>query len=357
MNRNSKNLIFVHISFVLLVSILLWLPIDLNYKIQTKGLILPAYEWSLTRTVDGNLISAYKDNIKGTVNNLGVTEFRRGDVVEFQLNPGIANSLIVNQGDTIGRISSNEEERNLIQLLGQFEILNAELEFYSTGKKPEDIQEAQRKLELVIQDYETQKKLTSRAEVLFHDRVISDQNYDIALNDLRLKEIRKNIAEAQYLSAITGDKPEMVALIIAKRDALQKQIAQVQNRINYFTLISPVSGMIVSNRGLSNHEVVINIADTSSYVVLVPFQLIDKDYVKIGQEVEIILNKVKERPRGKIIKIDNVVQMVDYKQTLFATVQFNNKTPLIPGSFAEITILSDEIPLLEYFKRFFQINI
>lgn len=356
MRKKAKNLLFVHISFVLLVSILLWLPIDLDYKIQTKGLILPAYEWSLTRTVDGNLISAYKDNIKGTVNSLGVTEFRRGDVVEFNLNPQITNTLTVNLGDTIGRISSNEEERNLIQLLGQFDILNAELDFYSTGKKPEDIQEAQRKLELVIQDFETQKKLTTRAETLFNDKVISDQNYDIALNDLKLKEIRKNIAEAQYLSATTGDKPEMVALIKAKRDALQKQIAQVQNRINYFTLTSPVSGMVVSNRGLSNNEVVINIADTSSYVVLVPFQLIDKDYVKIGQEVEIILDKVKERPKGKIIKIDNVVQMVDYKQTLFATVEFDNYVPLLPGSFAEITILGDEIPLVDYMKRFFQIN-
>ncbi|CAN5306391.1 hypothetical protein BH23BAC1_BH23BAC1_24040 [soil metagenome] len=357
MRKNTKNLIFVHISFVFVVSVLLWLPIDLSYNIQTRGLILPAYEWSLSRTIDGNLISAYKDNIKGTVNSLGVTEFRRGDVVEFNLNPEISGSLTVNRGDTIGRISSNEEERNLIQLLGQFDILNAELEYYSTGKKPEDIQEAERKLELVIQDYETQRKLTSRAETLFNDKVISDQNYDIALNDLKLKEIRKNIAEAQYLSATTGDKPEMVALIKAKSDALQKQISQVQNRINYFTLISPISGMVVSNRGLSNDEVVINIADTSSYVLLVPFQLIDKDYVKIGQEVELILNKVKEKPKGKIIKIDNVVQMVDYKQTLFATVEFNNHIPLLPGSFAEISILGDEIPLVEYMKRFFQINL
>ncbi len=69
----------------------LFFPYQVGYNIETKGLVLPAHEWSLIRSIEGNLISSYKDNIKGSVNSFGVTEFQRGDVVEFKLHPKISS--------------------------------------------------------------------------------------------------------------------------------------------------------------------------------------------------------------------------------------------------------------------------
>jgi ABC-type oligopeptide transport system substrate-binding subunit len=251
-------------------------------------------------------------------------------------------------------IYSNEQERNLIQLLGDFEILKAEYNFHTTGQKPEDIQQAKTRLEFVRQDLLTQKKLTQRAENLFKEAVISDQEYELSLNDLKLKEIQIDIAEAHYLSVSTGDKPEMAALIKAKIDALSNQISQVKNRLNFFTVTSPVSGMVVSNRGIDNNEIVINIADTSSLVLLVPFELKELPYIKHDQEVVIGRNGIKVI--GRILTIDNVVQTIDFKQALFATVVIEGNSDLIPGSFAEATIQSGELSLVEYLKRIFNIT-
>ena len=57
----------------------------------------------------------------------GVTEFQRGDVVQFLLNPKMSNQKYVLAGDTIGWIVSNEEQRNLIQLKGELNIMKAEM--------------------------------------------------------------------------------------------------------------------------------------------------------------------------------------------------------------------------------------
>lgn len=353
MVKNKINLLIL--AFLLLASIIIYFfPFPVSYNIESKGLIIPAHEWSLVRSVEGNLISSYKDNIKGTVNSFGVTEFQRGDVVEFKLHAKIPFVDVIGTGDTIGMIYSNEQERNLIQLLGEFEILNAEYQFYTTGQKPEDIQEAKRRLEFVKQDLLTQQKLTKRSEGLFKESVISDQEYEISLNDLKLKEIQIEIAEAQYLSVSTGDKPEMAAVIKAKIDALENQINQVKRRFNFYTVTSPVSGMIVSNRGLENSEIVINIADTSSLVVLVPFDFKEFPYIKKGQEVSIGSNG--HKTSGSILNIDNVVQIIDSKQALFATVIIENHSEIIPGSFAEVSIHCDDLTLMDYLQRILNIT-
>jgi multidrug efflux pump subunit AcrA (membrane-fusion protein) len=356
MEKKYLNAIFC-VSALLGVILLFQLPITVRYDVATRGLIIPAHEWSLARTIEGNLISAYKDNIKGSVNSYGVTEFQRGDVVEFKLNPAIYSSLSVRKGDTIGVLYSNEEERKLKQLLGQYEILNAELKYHTTGKKVEDVQEARRKLELVKQKLDTQRKLMDRTEALYLDSLISNQKYEVDLNELRIKEINKDIAEAQYNSAITGDKVERAGVVMAKIRALDEQIEQVRARLNYFTLISPITGMVVLNRGLDNSELLINIVDTSSMVVIVPLELSERSYVNINHTVELKSRTARNVSPGKIASIDNVVQVVDNKQAFFATAIFENQAKLIPGTFTEVLIAGDTISLWEYMSRIFDLTL
>lgn len=350
MHKYKKSIILV-ILLAGILALLLLLPYQISYDVYSKGLIIPAHEWSLKRTIDGNLISSYTDNIKGAVNSYGVTEFQRGDVVEFKLNPAIYNTLSVKKGDTIGIIYSNEEERRLIQLQGQYEILKAELTFWTTGKKPEDVQEAERRLLLLQQKLETQKRLMERTEALYQDSLISHQKYELELNELRVQELSEKVAEAQFRSAITGDKPERAELIMAKIKALEDQIDKIKDRLSYFTLISPVSGMVVLNKGLDNTELLINIVDTSAYAVIIPVELTERSYLKTNDKVEVKLRNSSQKPEGQIINIDNVVQVVDGRQSFFVTAKIRNHESLVPGIFSEIKIKSSEVTPLEYTKR------
>lgn len=136
----------------------------ISFRTKTKMVIHPTEEWELCKTIDGNLISVHKNHRKNYVQNYAVTEFQRGDAVRFVLNPKIFDKEQLTIGDTIGYVYSNEEQRRLIQLLGQLGVLSAELEFHTTGQKPEDVLFAERKLILAQQELETQRKLMRRSE-------------------------------------------------------------------------------------------------------------------------------------------------------------------------------------------------
>lgn len=350
MKRQKKGLVWM-IVFLSILALAFYIPYELPYRIYTRGLIVPAYEWSLARTLEGNLISAYKDNIKGSVDTYGVTEFQRGDVVEFRLNPLIYQNLYVQKGDTIGVLYSNEEERRLIQLQGDYDILKSQLIFYTTGQKPEDVQEAEKKLALMDQELATQKGLMERMESLYRDSLISDQHYEIELNKFRTTQLSRDVAEAQYLSAITGDKPEQAELIQTQMVALQQQIQQIKTRLEYFTLLSPLSGMVVLNRGSDNSELLITIADTSSYVVLLPIDVMERKFVTENMQAEVRLSHTRQKSSGIIRSIDNVVQWVDSKQAFFATAIFSNEMEIMPGTFTEVVVHCENINIREYISR------
>lgn len=350
LTKQQKGYFWLSGLLLILVS-LLFLPVKVDYNIHTKGLVIPAHEWSLARTIEGNLVSSLKDNIQGSVKNYNVTEFQRGDVVEFKLNEELFNSRSVQKGDTIGMVYSNEEQRKLLQLQGEFDILYAELRYYTSGQKPEDVERAKRQLILAQQEVETQRRLMDRSQTLFRDSLISEQNYELELNALRLKEMQHNIAEAEYMSATTGDKPEQAELISTKMGVLKQQIDQIRARINYFTLISPVSGMVVMNRGAESSELLINIIDTSAYVVLTPLDMFERSYVKEDLDVRMKLRDLPATPAGKIISIDNVVQVVDNRQAFFATALFRNEQAIAPGLVTEILIQGEQVSPLEYAAR------
>lgn len=356
LTKQQKGYFWVSVLILILVS-LLFLPVKVDYNIHTKGLVIPAHEWSLARTVEGNLVSSLKDNIQGSLKNYNVTEFQRGDVVEFKLNEELFNARAVQKGDTIGIVYSNEEQRKLLQLQGEFDVLYAELRFYTTGEKPEDVERARRQLLLAEQEVETQRRLMDRSQTLFEDSLISEQNYELELNALRLKEMQHNIAEAEYMSATTGQKPEQANLISTKMEVLKQQIDQIRDRINYFTLISPVSGMVVMNRGAENAELLINIIDTSAYVVLTPLDMFERSYIKKDLEVRMKIRDMHATPAGKIISIDNVVQVVDNRQAFFATALFKSEQAIAPGLVTEVLIQAEQVSPLEYVERIIGLTI
>lgn len=358
MKLNNQRKRYLWLACVVVTSIIiLFLPIKLDYNIHTQGLVTPAKEWTLATNSEGNLLSTSRNNVEGTVSSYNVTEFQRGDVVEFKLNEKVIKNKAVKKGDTIGIISSNEAQRKLIQLQGDFEILKAELTFYTTGQKPEDVDKAKIRLDLATQEVETQHKLMERSESLYNDSVISDENYELELNELRVKQIRQSIAEAQYMSVITGDKPERAALITTKIRALSQQIEQIEARINYFTLTAPFDGIVLTHRGRQDENIIINIADTSAFAVLAPLEVSERRFINQDHNVILKGSFGSSKLVGKIANIDNVIQMVDYKQAIFATAVFNNNQSLTPGAIAQVEIQSERITPLAYLSRILDLTL
>lgn len=349
MDLPKKYKTWLIFSIILIAIILVSTQVTVTYAVKGKGMFMSAAEFTLIRTLEGNLVSTRRDNIHNTTSNYDVTEFQRGDVVEFRLNTDLVKRRYVNKGDTLGFISSNEEQRNLIQLKGQLEVLRAQLEFHTTGQKPEDVLLALEQWDLAKQELETQRKLMARTETLIKDGVISDQEYEIEENRLMVKELEEKIAKANYLSVTTGEKPEQEKLILAQIEALSWQISQIENRLNYFTITAPFSGKLHFPR-TPDSETIVTISDTVNTVGVIPVLLSDYEYV--SRETEAWVSEQK----GKVVTIDDDIQFVDNRQAFFVTAVWPYNAEIKSGAVMQVKLTCDEVSLFDLVIRRFRMS-
>jgi len=321
------------------------------FSTKTKMVIHPTEEWELVRTIDGNLISIQKNHIKNYVNSYAVTEFQRGDAVKFVLNPKIFDQKTINKGDTIGYVFSNEEQRRLIQLKGELGVLIAELEFHTTGQKPEDVEFASRNLALAMQELETQRKLMARSEALISDLVISKEQYDIDLNALKVKELSVELARANLASIDTGEKPEMEKLIRSKIEALNNEINQIQNRLDLLTVVSPISGTLsIDHNSLmtiplnENVETIVKIMNTEKPIGLMPIRVTHRSAINAGAEVKLR----KHENKGRVVLINNIAQISIGSPYIYYVVQLEKNLNYTFGESQDVIVVGSEIPFREF---------
>lgn len=313
--------------------------------------IHPTEEWELCKTIDGNLISVHKNHRKNYVQNYAVTEFQRGDAVRFVLNPKIFDKEQLTIGDTIGYVYSNEEQRRLIQLLGQLGVLSAELEFHTTGQKPEDVLFAERKLILAQQELETQRKLMRRSEELIIDNVISKEQYDIDLNELKVKELSVELARVNLSSVDTGEKPEMEKLIRSKIAALSNEIEQIQNRLDLLTVVSPISGKILIDHGSmiktvvsQNNETIVKIVSNDRPIGLMPIRMTHRAAISTGNQVTFR----KHDAKGKVVLINNTAQISVSSPYLFYVVDLEDYDKYTFGEIQDVVVHGAKIPFITF---------
>ncbi len=317
------------------------------FSTKTKLIIHPTQEWELVRTIDGNLISIQKNHLKNYVNSYAVTEFQRGDAVKFVLNTKIFDQDVIHKGDTIGYVYSNEEQRRLIQLKGELGVLNAELEFHTTGQKPEDVELAKRNLDLALQEFETQRKLMARSEALISDLVISKEQYDIDFNALKVKELSVELARANLASIDTGEKPEMEKLIRSKIEALSNEIGQIQNRLDLLTVVSPIRGILsIDHKSLmtiplnENVETIVKIIDIEKPIGLMPIRVAHRSAISNGAEVKLR----KDDNKGRVVLINNIAQISIGSPYMFYVVELEKNNNYTYGESQDAAVYGSEIP-------------
>jgi hypothetical protein len=346
--KHKKRLQYGMYFFVPVLLILL-VPVQLPYSVKARAAFYPVMEWQLRKNSDGNLISVHKDNRKGSLETYSITEFQRGDVVTFSLVEGILQRGYIAKGDTIGTYNSNEERRKFIELTGQLGILKAELEYYTTGQKPEDVDEALHQLKLAKQQLSTEKKLMERSRILYRDSVISEQEFEIAENNLRVKEINLDIAEARYRSITTGEKPEQEQLLRAKIIATEDQLNQVNERLESLVLRSPVSGMVIHQHQAGDNRVMA-IADTSVSIGMCALKADQRKLVNPGQEVYAeFAGKIH---KGTVVGIDNSMQFIDGYSAFFVRVAFPH-SQIPPGALVDVDIFVEDMRFFSYVGRLF----
>lgn len=235
-----------------------------------------------------------------------------------------------------------------MELEGELRVLQAERVFHTTGQKPEDVERAGREVSLAHQELETQQKLTARSKVLLRDSVIPLQQYEIDFNELKVRELAVSIAEARLMSITTGEKPEQAELIDAKVQAINWQIDQLKARISYFTLLAPISGMVVMDRFMDGSERLVMIADTSVMVAVAPVRMSDVGHLRRGDRVRTIPINGNVTVSGTVRDIDNVARPIDRHSAVFITAVLDSSNGIMPGSVENMEIIGHPLTPRQY---------
>lgn len=330
--------------------------IQIPYNINTKGMILPVKEWSLARLADGTILNTEKNNLTNKVSYFSVMEFQRGDHAEFIVNERVFNGSGVKKGDTIGYIRSYEEERRLLELAGELEEQRGLLQVYLTGEKPEEVEVAMERVILAEQEYEIQKKFLARAQTLYETDVISEEEWELALNDYQVKRQNMNIARSVGEALGSGSKQEEIDLIKTNIRFFEKQIEQAERRIEAFNILAPFSGTITRQPVPEqiDMESLMSVSDMERMIVRLPVDLYQLDYIDSGNQINLYIDSGRRTYKARVLDMDNTVQFIDQRQNVFITAVVEERPDrFIPNMLVEAEIECGELSAWNYLKRMF----
>ncbi len=351
----KKKFIYIGIATAIVLGVI-YCPFKFTYIVYATGKVFPTYEWVLGRTYDGRITETIKNNQLGVISSYAGKEFQRGDVFDFYINPEINNKQFVERGETIGIMNSTELMRQINQLKGERDVEKALLKVYSTGQKIQTIKEAETNLTLAKERFSIQDKLISRQAELFKDSLISPQQYDIAKNEYEMSKINLALAEAQIKTLSTGEKPEQIKFIAEKIENLNKQIAVLESRKEALQIKAPFSGLLQRKKGgLTSVEVLANVVDTSSYIIVTPVRIKEFKNLALGQKCVLKLFNTDCEMEGTVCHIDNAIQIIGGKQAIYVTAKIDKKCPgVYPGIFAQTNLHCGQHTIIEYSKLLFQ---
>lgn len=352
----KKALGVITILVVLVILLSVSFIIEIPFRISGRGVIMPVEEWSLLQGAGGSLVHIHENHLNGLIAEYGVSEVQRGDVARYQFNDHLIKSGFIRKGDTIAKVYTSDIHLRIIELQGDLSYQQSLLAVYQAGEKPEEIRLAENQVELALQELENQQKQTDRIIHLYAEGVVSEQDYELSVNELKVKEYALEIARSFYNTLISGGKPEDIDAIRSRIAALETQLEQMQRHIDAFHLISPVSGKVIRERNPvmeNTTEVILRIADFSSFVVLFPVDFSEEQYLETGQTVTIIPSSSAHTYTGELVAIDKTVRLISNRPKIFLTVLLSDTSEddLYRNVMVQASVECGTISFWEYMNR------
>jgi multidrug efflux pump subunit AcrA (membrane-fusion protein) len=343
----TKNRIILIIAVLSLVIIL---PISIPVSVSSKGKLLPHYTWTLSKGANGRLLTSLNDNSTGINQEFTVTQFERGDAVQFKLNLDVIKRNEINKGDTIGYVISSEIEKDIEKLKGELETARASLSVQTSSEKESIIQAEKNKLEFAETELDEQTKVYTRKKKLFDRDLISQQEFEADEARYELAKININIAKERLRTVESGAKEEEINFASAQINAIENQILVLQKRFESNNIVAPINGLI--NRLFASDTLLV-VNDTSKNVCLVPVEWSKINKIKIGQVVSISSIDVDEEIEGEVTFIDNSVNTINGSQYVLVTVLSNERIfQLKPGLIVECQFDCGTDTILNLFLEF-----
>ncbi|MBE0639454.1 MAG: hypothetical protein IH598_13135 [Bacteroidales bacterium] len=336
----------------LILGIVFFFPFTVPFNFRSTAWIQPIKKWTLRADLEGNFYGELTNYKTGAIELSTSYRFERGDIATLSLREGMANNVIVDSGDTLGFLYSRLVEERIQQLKNLSAVEKKQLQSSSTGEKVEIVENLKQKLTLAEQNFDFSRKNYERLSKLFQDSVITESEFEIAETEYLSAITNIEIAKSDYEIAKTGQKPEEIRLIQERIDAYENEIEFLLETKTKYLLQSPVSGKMVFTHYLTEQTEYISVTDTSGFILYIPVKFPYKPYLTSNMELEFMIPGIDERISAEIIDISDRVEQIKSDQVIFIKAIVKKKSPLIvPGLSVQCIFLGEQISLREYIKR------
>jgi multidrug efflux pump subunit AcrA (membrane-fusion protein) len=171
-------------------------------------------------------------------------QFDRGDLVELELAPDLATGAAVVPGQQLAVIQSPALVRELNELRAERDVLAAELALLRAGGRPEEVAEAQRRLELAEALRAGELVNLERTRALHQESLASDTDMELA--ELRDEELRLDVelARAQLAVVRGAARPGVLDALDAQIAVLDAELAELETTAEAYVIRTPISGIL-----------------------------------------------------------------------------------------------------------------
>gem|GEM_PF-2026926 len=345
-----KNLFWLLLIAVFLI--IYFVPIHVSSDIRITGKVFPAKQWVLFAGTNGQIMNTQSDLVAGISNHYETREFSRGDDVRFEINPKILTKSIIEKGDTIGIVYSNETNMMLNASKKQLQVKQALLQTLQTGEKNEAITLAEKELEYARIDAENQRRTYNRQKGLYDQEVITEQDMEDEERLLNLMETKVKIKEAELQVITTGEKPENIRLIEAEIEEIESTIADLNTKKELQTIISPVRGIF---RNSSSSDTMMIVESVDELIIKMPISLKDRKRIYVGQIANCEVYGQNVSFQSEVVHISNHISAAGGKQTFIITAEIKNENEIVlPGVVFKGKLEGGEILLRDYVAKWFR---
>jgi len=226
--------------------------------------ISPRSEWIMARGRNDQIISSVMNNQTGVLTDMKILQFDRGETMSLRFSKTFENSKQVSAGDTIAQLTSSDLNEHIISIENELSIAKATLAAGITGEKEAVINELLKSKEANSYKLQTQKKIKERNEVLHSQKLISDNEYELSLQEYKQLEFNGLILDAKIESVTTGDKPEMISLFQTKIKSFERSLEVLKSRKLGMVIVSPISGTVIPS---FNSDTLLSVMDVEQIIL------------------------------------------------------------------------------------------
>ena len=330
------------------VVVLVFVPIRIPRDATVYGRVLPAREWVLVRTAGGQLQALLRGNETGAIEEYTVAEPLRGDAMQFQRAPAVAEMHAVAKGDTLGWVFSPELARQLTELEGTLDVARATLAAARSGEKPALVEEARALLARARASWEEQKNLHARQKELHEREIISAQEYQLSADRLAVLRAGVEAAEAQLAAATSGLKAEDVRERERAVAALEADIAALRTRLSSHTYVAPISGTL---HGGFTGDTLLALRDSET-LLLLPVGVDDCAQLRDGAPVTFEVPGTGLHGSARIRRVHHDVQYLQGAPVCFVVAEIaDGEGDIHAGLIARAAVPCRTLTLREYLGR------